>query len=134
MNCFSEEAGEREKGREREEERREGDWGGGGGEGGRGQGQTEQQEMCERENNRRAGFEMKKIKTTASPIKELFFCFVLFCFFGHGQSVTLAFVECVMNYTPPLLCLCCGEVPAVCTSYNILRCEFSMPVYQPGLF
>lgn len=67
-------------------------------------------------------------------LRGLFFCFVLFCFFGHGQSVTLAFVECVMNYTPPLLCLCCGEVPAVCTSYNILRCEFSMPVYQPGLF
>lgn len=103
----------------------EGNWGGGGG----GKGKDIQADWAARN-----GFEMEKNKnTTASPIKEKFF---LFCFFGHGQSVTLAFVECVMNYTAPLLllCLCCGEAPAVCTSYNILRCEFSMPVYQPGFF
>lgn len=106
----------------------EGNWGGGGG----GKGKDIQADWAARN-----GFEMEKNKnTTASPIKEKFFLFFLFCFFGHGQSVTLAFVECVMNYTPPLLllCLCCGEAPAVCTSYNILRCEFSMPVYQPGFF
>ena len=80
----------------------------------------------------------KKENTTASPIKKKFF-FSLFCFVLFLWSWTVShtcFVECVMNYTPPLLslCLCCGGAPAVCTSYNILRCEFSMPVYRPGFF
>lgn len=119
-----------EKGRgEKERRKREGDWGGDT----EGKGRLSSKKL---EGERKKTIDGVGKKTTASPIKAKFFFSVLFCFFGHGQSVTLAFVECVMNYTPPLLllCLCCGGAPAVCTSYNILCREFSMPVYRPGFF
>ena len=98
----------------------------------KGRGKLSSKKLEEGENNGWSGLEIKKEKQLLQLGRRVF----LLCCFGHGQSVTLAFVECVMNYTPPLflLCLCCGGTPAVCTSYNILRCVFSMPVYQPGFF
>lgn len=75
------------------------------------------------------------MKKNIQQLLQLRSFFFLFSFVMDSQS-HFAFVERVMNYTPPLLLLwlCCGEAPAVCTSYSILRCEYSMPVYQPGFF
>lgn len=99
----------------------------------RGRGRTEQREIGWREKSK-DGEALEWKKRRLLQLRRSFF--VLFCFFGHGQSVTLAFVERVMNYTPPLLLpaplLWCSSSRLDLLQY--LRCEFSMPVYQPGFF
>lgn len=60
----------------------------------------------------------------------------VFVLFGHRQPATLAFVKCVMNYTPPLLLLVfvVVKLQSFVPPTISVCCEFSMPVYQAGFF